>query len=58
MVGILTVLGKEDPPTLQEQQCMHQVHMELMDHINHILDQAYIVRWHREHIKLPWARND
>ena len=42
MVGILTVLGKEDPPTLQEQQCMHQVHMELMDHINHILDQAYM----------------
>ena len=40
--GDIDCLGKEDPPTLQEQQCMHQVHMEQLDHISHILDQAYM----------------
>ena len=33
--GDIDCLGKEYPPTLQEQQCMHQVHMQLLDHINH-----------------------
>ena len=40
--GDMDCLGKEDAPTLQEQQCMHQVHMEQLDHISHILDQAYM----------------
>ena len=40
--GDIDCLGKEDPPTLQEQQCINQVHMKLLDHINHILDHAYM----------------
>ena len=40
--GDIDCLGKEDPPTLQEQQCMHQVHMEQLDHISHVLDQVYM----------------
>ena len=40
--GDIDCLGKEDPPTLQEQQYMHQVHMEQLNHISHILDQAYM----------------
>ena len=40
--GDIDCLGKEDPPTLQEQQYMHHVHMEQLDHTSHILDQAYM----------------
>ena len=34
------------------------IRMRTMHHLPQIFFDTLLVRWHREHIKLPWARND
>ena len=43
--------------SLQEKYGRHDS-MSYLSTNGHNSDIAAIVRWHREHIKLPWARND